>query len=187
MTGTIQAFESSRQKTNLWLKQVAAELHSDDRRKAYAALRAVLHLIRDCLPVEETAKFAAQMPLLLQGVLFEGWKPRRKPQRLTRTEFFQGVRECTRNQPGLDAALTTRAVLVTLARHLSAGEIEAVRRVLPHEVRDLWYELGHHRPTEPAEAAVSDAQPQAEPHGETMAPDAFRAYEPGSKGAPAWP
>ena len=183
MSGTIQAFESSRQKTNLWLKHVAAELRSDDRRKAYVALRTVLHLLRDCLPVEETAKFAAQMPLLLQGVLFEGWKPRRKPERLTRQAFFERVRASTRNQPGLDAALVTRAVLVTLGRHLSAGEIEAVRRVLPHEVRELWFELGHHRP---AEGGVEAPAPREE-HGEPMARDAFRAYEPGSHGTPAWP
>lgn len=183
MTGTIPAFESSRQKTNLWLKQVAAELHSDDRRKAYVALRSVLHLLRDCLPVEETAKFASQMPLLLQGVLFEGWKPRRKPERLTRAGFFSQLRELTRNQPGLEPALVTRSVFVTLARHLSAGEIEAVRRVLPRDVRELWYELGHHRPA--AEAAGESERYDA--HGEPLAPDAFRAYEPGAKGAPAWP
>jgi len=182
MTGTIPAFETSRQKTNLWLKEVAGELHTSDRRKAYAAIRAVLHVLRNSLPVDEAVKFAAQMPLFIQGMYFEGWHPGRKPVRLTRQSFLAALGDATRHQPGLDPTLMARSVFQALNYHLTAGEIEAVRRVLPAEVRELWYELGHYPPG----AEVQPEEPVVEEKERGDA--AFEAYEPGSRGAtPAWP
>lgn len=134
----VDVLDSTLQKTNIWLKEIESLLHADDKPKAYAALRAVLHALRDCMPVEEAAKFASQMPLLMRGVFFDGWKPRRKPLRMTRGRFFAAIREALRNQVALDPALAARAVIKTLENHLSAGEIAAVRRILPSEVRDFW-------------------------------------------------
>ena len=136
--GTVEVFESSTQKTNLWLKDIESELHLRDRHKAYACLRSVLHCLRDCLPVDETAKFAAQMPLLICGVFYDGWKPRRKPIRFTRAALYDRIRAELRNQPGLDPALAFGAVVRTLTRHLSEGELDGVREILPREVRAAW-------------------------------------------------
>lgn len=137
MARTIEAFESSRQKTNLWLKDVADELRTNNRHQAYAALRAVLHTLRDVLPVEETAKFSGQLPLIMKGVFFDGWRPHKKPARLSKGEFYDKVRGRLRGT-GVEAAPAVRAVLLLFDTHLSAGEITAIQRVVPHEVRDLW-------------------------------------------------
>jgi uncharacterized protein (DUF2267 family) len=137
MAHTIGAFEASRQKTNLWLKEICDELRTNSRRQAYAALRAVLHTVRDCLPVEETAKFAGQLPLIVKGLLYDGWHPHEKPARLTKAAFYERV-EKRLHGAGLSAAQASRAVLLVLEARLSTGEIEALKRVLPHEVRDLW-------------------------------------------------
>lgn len=134
-------FESTIQKTNLWLKDVEGVMRTQERARSYAALRAVLHVLRDCMPVEAGAKFAAQMPLLVRGVYFDGWKPRRKPRRLAKSEFFRELRELLRGQAGLDPGLAARAVFCCLERHVSSGEIAAVKRVLSAEVRALWSEL----------------------------------------------
>lgn len=131
---------SSVQKTNLWLKDVAYGLRTPSRHKAYAALRSVLHALRACMPVDELAKFSAQLPLFVTGALFDGWKPRRKPVRLTRAGFHEQVQRELRGT-GMEAPLAVRAVLLALARHVSAGEIRALQRILPREVRDLWLEL----------------------------------------------
>lgn len=135
----IEVFESSLQKTNLWLKDIEAELHNGSRQKAYVALRSVIHVLRDCLPLEQAVKFASQMPMIISGAYYEGWAPRRKPERLTRTGFFDAIRLQTRN-PGIDPALAARAVIKVFFKHISRGEMESIRRVLPREVREFWDE-----------------------------------------------
>lgn len=143
----VDVFESTAQKTNLWLKDVERGTRCEDRPKAYAALRAVLHVLRECLPIDETAKLAAQMPMLVRGIFFDGWKPRRKPLRLTKAEFFRELRECLRGQPDVDCGLAARAVFRTIETHVSPGECAGIKRVLPHEIRALWRDLT--RETEP--------------------------------------
>jgi uncharacterized protein (DUF2267 family) len=166
-TRNIGVFEASRQKTNLWLKDIATQMRTNDRHKAYAALRAVLHSLRDCLPMEEVAKFSAQMPLLITGVFFDGWKPRRKPVRMRRDEFYASIREQLRGQPNIDAGLAARAVFRVLEDHLSLGETEGLRRVLPTEIRAVW----------------KDTIEQGEEGAETERTPSVKAQA----GVPAWP
>ena len=59
-------FASSEQKANLWLKDVQKAAHLRTRFQAYATLRSVLHVMRDCLPAGEAAKLSAQLPLLIK-------------------------------------------------------------------------------------------------------------------------
>jgi uncharacterized protein (DUF2267 family) len=49
----LEVFDTTVHKTNSWLKEVMQEIHRDDRRKAYLALRSTLHALRDRLTVEE--------------------------------------------------------------------------------------------------------------------------------------
>ena len=51
----IEALNSSMQKTNEWIRDVAQELGDDNRHHAYAALRATLHALRDRLSLEQNA------------------------------------------------------------------------------------------------------------------------------------
>ncbi len=151
----IDVFDSSLQKTNLWIKGVESEIHSTDRPRAYSALRAVLHALRDCMPVDETAKFSSQMPLLVRGVFFDGWKPRRKPRRYTKDRFLRAIGDALRGQPGLDGALAARAVFRVVEEHLSPGEVRAIRFILPREIRQFWSELSR----EEAEPAIPPERP----------------------------
>lgn len=167
---------SSAQKTHLWLKDVGRELRVEDQHRAYAALRAVLHALRDCVPVEELAKFAAQLPVFVTGMLYDGWKPRRKPVRLTRRQFIDRVDEHLRGQT-LEAANAVRAVLLTVSRHVSPGEVRSLRIILPREVRALWTDL---------EATAAGAAKQRRPPAQEEQAEAVSdevAYE--SDAAPA--
>jgi uncharacterized protein (DUF2267 family) len=137
-TGLAQ-FDSTIQATNVWLRDLMEELGWDDRARAYHALRAVLHALRDRLGVDEVAGLAAQMPMLLRGCFYEGWHPAGKPLREHhKGEFLAEVSAALRATPGGDPARVVRAVFRTMAHHVSSGEIESIKHVLPGDIRILW-------------------------------------------------
>jgi uncharacterized protein (DUF2267 family) len=66
-------FDRTLYKTHTWLKEIMEVLGTEDRHRAYMALRAVLHALRDRLTVEEVAQLGAQLPMLIRGLYYEGW------------------------------------------------------------------------------------------------------------------
>lgn len=140
MTTTgLEAFDTTVQKTNLWLKELMHELDWPDKHKAYHALRATLHALRDRLAVEETAQLAAQLPMLLRGLYYEGWDPSGKPVKERHVgQFLDRIKEEYVGDEGVDAVRIARAVFGLLSRHVTSGEIEDVKHVLPGEIRELW-------------------------------------------------
>ncbi len=80
MTTGLAVFDTTVQETNLWLKGIMEGLHTDDRHLAYLALRATLHALRDRLGPENAVHLAAQLPMLVRGLYYEGWRlARRRP------------------------------------------------------------------------------------------------------------
>jgi uncharacterized protein (DUF2267 family) len=136
----LTAFDSAVQVTNAWIKELAEDLGDpDDRYRAYHALRAVLHALRDRLTVEETSDLAAQLPMLVRGFYFEGWRPAGKPLReRTRQRFLSHIEAAFPDDIDTDPADVTRAVFKLLSRHVSPGEIADVKGNLPEEIRALW-------------------------------------------------
>jgi uncharacterized protein (DUF2267 family) len=67
---------------------VAAELSTEDSHHAYRVLRSFLHALRDQLTVDEAAKLAAQLPIFVRGVFYEGWDPSRTPEHARDIESF---------------------------------------------------------------------------------------------------
>jgi uncharacterized protein (DUF2267 family) len=129
--------ERSVEKTNLWLKELAGELGAD-RRYAYRALRAVLHALRDRMPVDVAAKFAAQLPTLIRGVYYEDWDPSRTPLPIHDVDtFLERVAHEGRMAGETEASLAVAAVAGLLRRHLSPGEIDELLAVLPSTLRVL--------------------------------------------------
>jgi uncharacterized protein (DUF2267 family) len=140
MSGTgIGAFDVTLHKTNIWLKDVMEVLNWQDRHKAYLALRATLHALRDRVTVHETAQLGAQFPMLIRGFYYEGWNPRGKPLRMRRKEqFLARIAQEFEDSDGIDSERVARAVFAVLAKRVTEGEIEDVKHVLPAEIRDLW-------------------------------------------------
>src|ERR1700745_3712013 len=79
MSDNLPVFDHTIQLTNLWLKKLIEEHHLRDRHQAYSALRAVLHALRDRLTPEQAVHFAAQLPIIVRGVYYEGWHLTAKP------------------------------------------------------------------------------------------------------------
>jgi uncharacterized protein (DUF2267 family) len=75
----VAALDHTIQETNIWLKELAERLHLQDRHHAYAALRAVLHALRDRLTPETAVHLGAQLPMLVRGLYYEGWHMGGKP------------------------------------------------------------------------------------------------------------
>jgi uncharacterized protein (DUF2267 family) len=141
---SVEALDTTIQKTNEWLRDIAFEIGDDSRRHAYLALRGTLHAIRDFLPIDESAQFAAQLPMLVRGLYFEGWDPSRTPETVRTRERFLGIVDAALERAmwneayPLDAEEATRAVLRILSDRISGGEMEQVRHMLPVRVRELW-------------------------------------------------
>jgi uncharacterized protein (DUF2267 family) len=113
----------------------------DDQRKAWQTLRAVLHVLRDRLPVEQCAHLGAQLPLVITGLYYEGWTPSNQPTKLrTRDEFIQAVNQELSGHPEIDPNQATDTVLRLLSKHLSEGELDKVKGMLQPELQDLWPE-----------------------------------------------
>ena len=133
------SFDTTLQTTNVWLNDVDEQLGWHDPYRAYHALRAVLHALRDRLPVDEVAALGAQLPMLVRGFYYEGWHPHGKPLKERHKEaFLAHVAEAFRDDPDVNPEGVTKAVLAVLARHVTVGEIEGLKRSLPAELRQLW-------------------------------------------------
>jgi uncharacterized protein (DUF2267 family) len=140
----IAAFDTTVQITNAWLNEIMDRLVMNDPQKAYHALRAVLHALRDRLPATHAAAMGAQLPLLVRGIFYEGWHPNRAPVKdRKKVDFLAHVATGFPGVSNAEVEELTRAVLSVLARHISKGEIESVKLTLPSEIRDLWSEPNH--------------------------------------------
>ncbi|MGC1214486.1 MAG: DUF2267 domain-containing protein [Micromonospora sp.] len=132
----ISAFESSLDKTNLILKDIeqAYGWPKEQRNQSYAALRTVLHLLRDRMPVQESAEFAAQLPVLLRGIYFEGWQPESVPIKLNRDDFLYEVRQGFPYDVEGGTQRVVQVVLDALRKHVTQGEWEEVKATMPQDL-----------------------------------------------------
>jgi uncharacterized protein (DUF2267 family) len=135
----LEVFDTTLQKSNRWLKDLAQVLGQSDRHRAYQALRATLHALRDRLTVEEVAQLGAQLPMLIRGLYYEGWDPTGTPLKVRHKEqFLARIEQELRGNVLVDPEREARAVFTVMAQRVSEGEIENVKHVLPAEIRELW-------------------------------------------------
>ena len=135
----IPSFDRSSQKTNIWLRDSLIHLDWTDSHRAYTALRAVLHALRDRLPLAEIVQLGAQFPTYIRGVYYEGWNPAHTPVKDRNKEAFLGqIQAEFQPRADVDAEDVARAIIRVLFYHVSAGEMEQVRNALPHEIRQFW-------------------------------------------------
>lgn len=139
----VAAFDSTIQTTNHWLNDIMMRLGLQDKQAAYHDLRAVLHALRDRLNAEQAAALGSQLPMLIRGIFFEGWKPQGKPVRVRHKEEFLELVAKQLAPASCDPEAVTRAVLDVLSRHISAGEVRQLQHILPTEIRTLLPEEFH--------------------------------------------
>jgi uncharacterized protein (DUF2267 family) len=118
-TTGLEVFDETVQQTNIWLKEVMDAL-GPDRKRAYRATRAVLHALRDRLVVDEAAHLGAQLPMLLRGIYYEGWKPSAVPTgERSKDAFFKKISDELQDIRPINAQTATEAVFLTLSKHVT--------------------------------------------------------------------
>jgi uncharacterized protein (DUF2267 family) len=128
------------QQTQEWLKELRDNGDLADESAAYSVLRAVLHQLRDRLTVQEAVDLGAQLPLIVRGVYYEGWRPGHTPEKVrSKQEFLDGVKAKLRPNT-IPSEPAVRDVLALLAHHCDLGEIGDVIAQLPAEIKELWPE-----------------------------------------------
>ena len=129
----IDSLDRSIDKTKQWLSDIAASFGTEDRRFAYRVARAWLHTLRDRLPVQVAAHFAAQLPELLRGVFYDGWHPGQVPVKYGRAEY---IARFARDARVHDSEVPQAASLVTgvVRCHASDGVVDEVLAVLPADI-----------------------------------------------------
>jgi uncharacterized protein (DUF2267 family) len=135
----VAVLDKTLEKTNAWLSHLDGALGWHDRQRSYAALRGVLHAIRDRLPPQEAVDLAAQLPMLVRGLFFEGWRLAGKPRRYRHKGEF--LAQVAHEAPWLateDRERVVTAVFELLSSELGGGETDQVRASLPAELRELW-------------------------------------------------
>jgi uncharacterized protein (DUF2267 family) len=124
---------------NVWLGEITERLGHGSKEDAWSCLNAVLRTVRDRLPVDETADFAAQLPTLIRGSYYEGWRPSEAPHKWRhKDEYLAAVRGRLGGRENFDPEATVRAVLSVINRHVSEAEVQKIKAIHPKELWDLW-------------------------------------------------
>jgi uncharacterized protein (DUF2267 family) len=127
------------QQTNLWLKRLTDDHQFRDRSQAYTALRAVLHALRDRLTPAQAVHLGAQLPTLVRGIYYEGWRLADTPSReRTVDDFADHVAAELPPRFARDPLSTAQAVFAVLGAEIDPGEMAKVGHALPAAIRKYW-------------------------------------------------
>jgi uncharacterized protein (DUF2267 family) len=133
---SFSSFKTTEDKTNRILREIE-EIYGwprERRNQSYAALRAVLHALRDRLPVNEAAQLSAQLPMLVRGIYYTGWNPSEVPIRMNRDAFIRRVQASLPYEIQGGTEQLVKTVLQALRHYITDGEWEDVKSVMPKEL-----------------------------------------------------
>lgn len=137
MTG-LRQFDETVHLSNTWLKGVMDRLEWTERADAYRAMRATLHTLRDHLPMEAAAHLAAQLPMLLRGVYYEGWRPSAQtPADRSEEAFLEPIARAFDRDIFTKPGRVAHACWQVIESHISPGESQQVLHHLPKAARRI--------------------------------------------------
>jgi uncharacterized protein (DUF2267 family) len=123
-----------------WLADLKARTLLATSNQCYSSLRAVLHEVRNHLPADVATAFGTELPPLVRGIYYEGWRPSEPPRPLASlADLTQDV--MTSLSPHVippDTILTD--VLAVLAIRLDPVRVGPVVGRFPPLLAALWKE-----------------------------------------------
>lgn len=136
-TTGLDVFDKTLQITNIWLDEVMAEF-GPSRSIAWHILSTVLQVLRDRLPTELVAHFGAQLPLLVRGAYYDGWRPGPADHPRTFEAFVEEIQKGLSDTRPVNTVNAAHTVFRILSRHVTAGQIAKVQEALPDAIRKQW-------------------------------------------------
>jgi uncharacterized protein (DUF2267 family) len=135
----LESIEHTVHLTHAWINELDELLGWRSKARSYRLLRSVLQTLRDWLPVNESADFAAQLPNLLRGVYYEHWRPATTPvKHRSKADFLPRIDHAFVGDPIVRTEEAVSIALQFLSTKIAAGEVADVRHALPADVRTLW-------------------------------------------------
>lgn len=137
-------FENYLHDSNALTAEVARELKIDNKDKARRVTRAVLHAVRDRLPLNEAIHFGQQLPMIWKGIYFDQMDAGKLPLKIRdRENFIQYIiskdhgaeTEDFKDQSDVRNAL--HAVFSALERMMDPGILQHVKGALNKEIVDM--------------------------------------------------
>ncbi len=137
----LEVIDHTVQLTHEWINELTERLDWCSQRDALRLLRVTLHQIRDHLLVDEVAQLAAQLPLLIRGMFFEGWVPKNTPVKQRHLQdFISDIEQHVGSVADYRGSEDIQKVFKLINAKISRGEILDVRASLPEEIRSFWPE-----------------------------------------------
>ncbi len=142
MSTNILSLDRAVQNTILWLNEIQTQLQWEDRDTVYKATKAVLQTIRDLLPYEELFHFSANLPMVMKGMMFDGFNPikDKKEKVKTEVEFYNQVQTYYDSQRRdlISGKEATMGVVNMLIDRVGEGEMKKVADNMPLKLKPLF-------------------------------------------------
>ncbi|MFZ5690310.1 MAG: DUF2267 domain-containing protein [Pseudomonadota bacterium] len=136
-----ESFDHTIQLTHIWINDLDTRLGWNNKPRSYRLLKSTLHALRDLLPVNEAVDLGAQLPELLRGAYYEGWRPAATPVKArSLNDLTAAVTRHFKADPIPNAAQAVMEVCRLLNVKISPGEIDDVRHAMPEDIRNFWPE-----------------------------------------------
>ena len=135
----LQVIDHTVQLTHEWINELVERLDWSSPRDALRLMRVTLTTVRDHLNHDEVAQFAAQLPLLIRGMFYEGWRPADTPIReRDRAGFVLKIEALVGDVTEYRGPEDISTVFRLINARISKGEVDDVRAGLPEAIRGLW-------------------------------------------------
>lgn len=144
----MKSLESAVEKSNIWIHTLQKDLGLPSERDSYRLLKTVLHALRDRLPVTEAAQLGAQLPTLIRGIYYEGFRPVSVVKKDKSLDAFLEVIE--KKMPryfSKQPSELLKGVFTLLSQFVTPGEIEDIKACCNQEIRVFWPDTSKRKKT----------------------------------------
>ena len=127
--------------TKDWLKDLQAETNLKNEHDVYILMVRTLQILRDRVTLEEAVDLGAQLPLIIRGAYYDGWKPDTEPLKFKKVEeFYELLQSSLTISEDIESEKAAKAVFKVLANRISAGELKDMKTMLPDVFEELFPE-----------------------------------------------
>ena len=159
MSTGIRSLDSSLQTTMDWITEIQEELEWPDKEKVYKATKAVLQTIRDRSPFEEVLHLTAELPMVMKGMVLDGYTLSGKPVKIrTIEEFFGYVQDRYGAGQGniINADEACRGVINVISDKVGEGEMRKLVANMPEDLRPLFQYRTPEQTAQPSRKTTSE-------------------------------